>query len=192
MSTYFLHLYILRYNFSQHDTSSKSHLLGNTSKKKENTSSYIKKMFLRDANQKTPTIETEKITEYNIAIIGKYIYCNVKGLLEIIQIKHIKNPKETCPNPLQITCIRSCMEYYIFNSFCNFFLKLWQYCQIKKLDVKIVISISLCSISWNPYNKSCSCVILKLPKKNYAQISEFTMLLINLENSCIKTCFEHS
>ncbi|XP_063410762.1 cationic amino acid transporter 2-like [Mytilus trossulus] len=54
----------------QHDSSSKSHLLGNTSKKKENnTSSYLRKMFIRDKNQKTPTIETEKITEYNIAII---------------------------------------------------------------------------------------------------------------------------
>jgi hypothetical protein len=63
----FLNLYISIY-FSQR-SSSKQPLL--SSNKVEE--SYLRKMFVSKKDQKKPTYETERITEFNIAIICKFI-----------------------------------------------------------------------------------------------------------------------
>ena len=64
---FFLNLYISIY-FSQ-KSSSKQPLL--SSNKVEE--SYLRKMFVSKKDQKKPTYETERITEFNIVIICKFI-----------------------------------------------------------------------------------------------------------------------
>lgn len=64
----------------QKELSSSQHLLHNSAR----TDSYLKKMFIRNPRQTTPTKETEKITEINIAVLSVLVitFCLILVIAE--------------------------------------------------------------------------------------------------------------